>query len=186
MAEPDAGPWPIPLQRSVPRLLLLVATRTAIGTWGILTALSTFGVVATVLNLASGLVIAYSVSFAAYLFSLSLEAAPGELRVRSLFWTGRYRLRKGEVRRAWVGRARGRLETRVGGLGVHVGHGQLGGESLVDVIALDRTASLVMVPVEGGRFAIAPASEVQLIDALAIATARRAAGRMGAEEPQGK
>lgn len=175
MAVPDAGPWPIPLQRSVPRLLLVVGIRALIGVAALLTALATFGVVATVLNVAGAVVLAYAALLGAYLFTLRLEAAPGQLRVRSLIGSRTYRLRRGEVRRLWVQFSRRPLEARVGGLGIRIGEGQLGGETLVDVIALGETSTLLMVPVEGGRLAVSPDSEAALMHALAQAT-RVAAG----------
>jgi len=57
----------------------------------------------------------------------------------------------------------------VAGLGVRFGEGQLGGEMLIDVISLDESTTLLMVPVQGGRLAIAPESEATLMDALSLA-----------------
>ena len=170
MPDSSAGPWPIPLRRSAPRLLVVVGARAAVGAAAVLTAFTTFGVIATILNMAGAVVIGYALLLGAYLFSLHLEAVPDELRLRSLFGTRRYRLRKGEVKRLWVQFLRRPLEARVGGLGVRFGEGQLGGERLVDVIALDRTATLHLVPVEGGRLAIGSASEYALMEALQLAT----------------
>lgn len=170
MAVPDAGPWPIPLQRSVPRLVAVVVLRAAVGVAALFTALTTFGVVATVLNLAGALVLAYAVLLGAYLFTLRLEAVPGRLRVRSLLGTRTYRLRRGEVTRLWVRFSRRPLEARVAGMGIRFGEGQLGGETLVDVIALGETSTLLMVPVDGGRLAISADSEATLMDTLALAT----------------
>jgi len=169
MAVPDAGPWPIPLRRSIPRLAAVVGLRAAIGLAAVLTGLTTFGVVAAAIYLAGGVVLAYALALGAYLFTLRLEAIPGHLRLRSLFGTRTYRLRKGEVRRLWVRFSRRPLEARVAGLGVRFGEGQLGGETLVDVISLDESTTLLMVPVEGGRLAIAPDSEATLMDALKLA-----------------
>jgi len=165
-----AGPWPIPLRRSVPRLLAVVAVRALIGLAAMLTALTTFGVIAQLLMVAGTIVLVYAIGLAAYLFSLRLEAVPNELRLRSVFGTRRFPLRRGEVKRLWVQFSRRPLEARVGGMGVRFGEGQLGGEHLVDVIALDESTTLVMVPVEGGRLAISPLSEPALLDALARAT----------------
>lgn len=170
MDRSPAGPWPIPLQRSRARLLLVAGLRAIIGVAALLTAVTTFGVIATVLNLAGIFVLAYAGGLGAYLFTLRLEAIPGHLRLRWIFGARTYRLRKGEVTRLWVQFSRRPLEARIGGLGVRVGEGQLGGERLVDVIALDRTVTLHMVPVEGGRLAIGAASEPALIDALKLAT----------------
>jgi hypothetical protein len=169
MAVPDAGPWPIPLQRSVPRLVLVVVVRGAIGVAAILTGLATFGAVATFLNVAGGVALAYSIGLGAYLFSLRLEAIPGRLRLRSAFGSRTYRLRRGDVTRLWVQFSRRPLEARVAGMGVRFGEGQLGGETLVDVIALDQVSTLLIVPVVGGRLAIAPESEEVLLDALHLA-----------------
>ncbi len=170
MADSSSGPWPIPLRRSLPRLLLVVGLRALIGAAGVLTATTTFGLVATTLYLVGGIVLAYAVLLGAYLASLRLEAVPNELQLRSVFGTRRYRLRKGEIKRLWVRFSRRPLEARVAGLGVRFGEGQLGGERLVDVIALDEATTLLMVPVHGGRLAISPESEATLIEALALAT----------------
>jgi hypothetical protein len=170
MAVSDAGPWPIPLQRSVPRLLAVVALRAGIGLASLLTALTTFGLVATVLNVAGGVVLLYAAGLGLYLFTLRLEAVPGHLRLRSMFGSRSFRLRRGEVTRLWVQFSRRPLEARVAGLGVRFGEGQLGGESLVDVIALDEASTLLLVPVDGGRLAVASDSEASLIDALRMAT----------------
>ena len=169
MAVPDAGPWPIPLRRSVPRLAAIVGLRAVIGLAAVFTALTAFGVVAAVLYLAGGVVLAYALGLGAYLFTLRLEAIPGHLRLRSLFGSRTYRLRKGEVRRLWVRFSRRPLEARVAGLGVRFGEGQLGGEMLVDVISLDESTTLLIIPVDGGRLAIAPASEADLLNALLLA-----------------
>ena len=169
MAVTDAGPWPIPLRRSVPRLAAVVGLRAAIGLAAVLTGLTTFGVVAAVLNVAGGVVLAYALGLGTHLFTLRLEAIPGHLRLRSLFGSRTYRLRKGEVRRLWVRFSRRPLEARVAGLGVRMGEGQLGGETLVDVISLDESTTLLMVPVEGGRLAIASKSETTLLSALRLA-----------------
>jgi len=40
---------------------------------------------------------------------------------------------------------------------------------LIDVISLDESTTLLMVPVQGGRLAIAPESEATLMDALKLA-----------------
>jgi hypothetical protein len=149
-----------------PRLALVVGLRAAVGVAAIITTMATFGFVAAILNLAGAACLLYGLLLGLYLLSLRLEAVPNELRLRSLFGARRYRLRKGEVRRLWVKFSRLPLEARVGTLGVRVGEGQLGREKLVDVIALDRASTLLMVPIEGGRLAVAPESEGTLLEAL--------------------
>jgi len=145
---------------------MVVALRALVGLAALFTAAATFGVVATVLNVTGLAVLVYALLLGFYLASLRLEAAPNELRLRSLLGTRRYRLRKGEVRRLWVQFSRLPIEARVGNLGVRIGEGQLGGERLVDVIALDHVSMLLMVPVDGGRLAVAPDREWILVDAL--------------------
>jgi hypothetical protein len=172
MTEPEAGPWPIPLQRSPMRLLLIVGLRGLIGVAALLTALTTFGTVATILNVAGLFVVVYALVLGVYLFTLRLEAIPGHLRLRWLLGARTYGLRKGEVTRLWIQFSRRPLEARVGGLGIRLGEGQLGGEKLVDVIALDSVSTLLMVPVEGGRLAVAPDVELHLLSALSAATGR--------------
>ena len=166
VAQSAAGPWPIPLRRSIPRLAFVVGLRAAIGVAAIFTATATFGLVATILNLTGAACLLYALLLGLYLFSLRLVAIPNELQLRSVFGTRRYPLRRGEVRRLWVQFSRLPLEARVGTVGVRVGEGQLGAEKLVDVIALDQVSTLLMVPVEGGRLAVAPENEGTLISAL--------------------
>jgi hypothetical protein len=171
MTAEASGPWPIALRRNSVRLLILVGLRAAVGMFALLTASATFGTVATVLNVVGALCLTYSVALLAYLFSLRLETAPGELRIRSLLGTRRYALAKGEVTRLWVQFSRRTpLEARVAGLGVRVGEGQLGRKMLVDVISLEDSQTLMLVPVRGGRVAVAASSEPELLDALERAT----------------
>jgi len=171
MDEPIPPPWPIPLRRSALRLAFVVGLRGGVGIAALVTSLLTFGVVAMALLVAAAVCLVYAAALGAWFLTLRLEAWPGELRVRSLFGSRRYRLRKGEVRRLWVDRSSLSVEARVAGMGVRVGEGQLGGERLMDVIALDRTSTLVMVPVEGGRVVVAAASEEAHLAALLNATA---------------
>jgi hypothetical protein len=171
MTDASAGPWPIRLRRSLVRLFLTLGLRAAIGVAAVLTAFATFGTVALVLNVAGLICLAYALLLGIYVLSLRLEATPGELRLHSLLGTRRYRLANGQVTRLWVQFSRrAPLEARIAGLGIRVGEGQLGQEKLVDVISLDRSATLLMVPVVGGRLAVAVESESELLKALGAAT----------------
>ena len=117
------------------------------------------------------IVLGYSMLLGLHLATLHLEARPNELMLSSVLGRRSYRLRKGEVRRHHLPRSwRSPLESQVGGLGVSLGRGELEGEKLVGVVALDRSANLLMVPVVGGRLAVAPASEEELLAALRAAT----------------
>jgi hypothetical protein len=171
MTDADQGPWPIRLKRSPMRLLLVVGLRAGIGVVGIATASRSPGAIGIVLTITGLIVLGYSLLLGLHLATLRLEARRGELRLSSVFGGRSYRLRKGELRRRRLPASwRSPLEARVGGLGVSLGSGVLEGEALVGVIALDRSATLIMVPVTGGRLAVAPASEEELLAALAAAT----------------
>ena len=151
--------------------MLVAGIRAWIGLAAIVTAQGAPGVVGDVLTAAGFVVLGYTVFLVRYLSTLRLEVRPGELRLRSVFGERRFRLTSGAVmrrrlRHAWLSP----VEATVGGFGVRLGEGQLGMERLVSIIALDRSQALIMVPVVGGRVAVAPASDDELLAALAAAT----------------
>lgn len=153
------------------RLLLVVGLRAAIGAVGIATGSLTPGTIGAALMAGGVIVLGYSLLLGLHIATLRLEVKPDVLRLSSVLGGRTYALRKGELRRHRLPHsARSPLEAQVGGLGVSLGSGELEGEKLVGVIALDRSASLIMVPVAGGRLAVAPASEDELLAALDAAT----------------
>ena len=171
MTDADRGPWPIRIKRSPVRMLVVVGLRAVIGAVAVATANLSSGTIATALMATGLIVLGYSMLLGLHLATLHLEARPNELRLSSVLGGRSYRLRKGELRRhrlppSW----RFPLESQVGGLGVSLGSAELEGERLVGVVALDRSATLLMVPVVGGRLAVAPASEKELLAALGAAT----------------
>ena len=172
MTDTTAGSWPIRLKRRSTRLLGVVGLRALIGAAAVLTGLTAPGTEGTVLRIAGAIILGYAALLGLYLASLRLEARPGELHLHSLFGTRRYRLAAETVMRLWLPRSwRSPLEADITGLGVRIGQGKLKGEKLVGVVALDRSATLLMVPAVGGRLAVAAASEDELLTALAAATA---------------
>lgn len=167
------GPWPIRLKRNPVRLLTVVGLRVLIGVLAILTGQTSPGTVGTALMVAGGIVLLYSVVLWLYLGTIRLEASSGELYLHSLFGTRRYRLAKGTVTRLNLPRSwRSPLGAGISGLGVRIGEGELKGEKLLGVVALDRSTTLLMVPAVGGRVAVAAESEDQLLNALAAATTK--------------
>jgi hypothetical protein len=171
MPDASGGPWPIRLKRSPTRLVAVVGVRALIGVAALVTAQASPGTVGTVLNIAGLIVFWYAAVLGSYLLSLRLVADAGELRLYSLLGTRRYRLVKGTVTRLRLPRSwRSPLEAGISGLGVRIGEGELKGEKLLGVVALDRSATLLMVPAVGGRVAVAAESEDQLLNALAAAT----------------
>jgi hypothetical protein len=170
---PDAadGPWPIRLKRSPMRLVAVVGVRALIGVAALATAQTSAGAIGTALTIAGLMVFWYAAVLGFYLVNLRLVADAGELRLYSLLGTRRYRLVKGIVTRLRLPRSwRSPLEAGISGLGVRIGEGELQGEKLVAVIALDRSATLLMVPTVGGRVAVAAESEEELLAALESAT----------------
>lgn len=165
------GPCPIRLKRNPVRLLTVVGIRGLIGVLAILTGQASPGMVGTALMVAGGIVLLYSVVLWLYLVTIRLEASAGELYLHSLFGTRRYRLARGTATRLNLPRSwRSPLEAGISGLGIRVGEGELKGEKLLGVVALDRSTTLLMVPAVGGRVAVAAESEDQLLNALAAAT----------------
>ena len=172
MTDTADGSWPIRLKRRPARLLGVVGLRVLIGAAAVFTGQTAPGVEGTVLRVAGAIILGYAALLGLYLGSLRLEARQGELRLHSVFGTRRYRLAAGTVTRLWLPRSwRSPLEADISGLGVGIGQGKLKGEKLVVVVALDRSATLLMVPAVGGRLAVAAASEDELLTALAAATA---------------
>lgn len=172
MTDTVDSSWPIRLKRRPMRLLAVVGVRALIGGAAMLTGQTAPGTEGTVLRIAGAIILGYAALLGLYLASLRLEARPGELLLHSLFGTRRYRLARGTVTRLWLPRSwRSPLKAETSGLGVRIGQGELKGEKLVGVVALDRSATLLMVPAVGGRLAVAAASEDELLTALAAATA---------------
>lgn len=165
------GPWPIRLKRNRWRLLVVVGVRALIGAAALITAQASPGTIGTALTLAGIVVIGYAVVLWLYLVTIRLEASGGQLVLRSLLGTRRFRLTKGTVTRLQLPRSwRSPLEAGVSGVGVRIGVGELQGEKLLGVVALDRSATLLMVPAVGGRVAVAAESEGELLNALEAAT----------------
>jgi hypothetical protein len=165
------GPWPIRLKRNSTRLLAVVGLRALIGAAAVLTAQASPGILGSALRVAGGIVVIYSVLLWLYLATIRLEASAGHLVLYSLLGTRRYQLAKGIVTRLRLPRSwRSPLEAGISGVGVRMGEGELKGEKLLGVVALDRSATLLMVPAVGGRVAVAAESEDELLNALAAAT----------------
>jgi hypothetical protein len=108
------------------------------------------------------------------LLTLRLEVEEAAVRTR---WLGGERLHPlvpGPVTRVRLrGPNASSLRSRTGWLGWTVGRATLRGEEWVQVVRLAPTPSAILVPTEGGRLAIAAASESELIEALSRAARAR-------------
>jgi hypothetical protein len=170
MSERTLAIAAIPLARAplrlllAPLILLLAGAVAAAG--GILVA----GAVGAALIGAGGVVAALGLYLAVMLLSIRLDVEVATLRVRWLGGGRHYMLSRGAVTRVLLrGEGAARLRPRFGALGWAFGRASLRGEERIEVIRLARTGSVILVPTDRGRLAIAPASEPQLIDALMAA-----------------
>jgi hypothetical protein len=161
---------PIPLARSPGRLLtppsiLLLAGGVAVAGGVQLGNLTGIGLVAAGL-----VVVALSIALATMLLSVRLDVEIATLRLRWLGGERRYTLVRGPVTRvALRGGEAARLRPRFGALGWALGRARLRGNEIVDVVRLSPSASMILVPTDRGRVGVAPASEQQLLAALAAA-----------------
>lgn len=105
-----------------------------------------------------------------------------------LHWLGgrrHYPLAPGPVTRVRLrGENASSLRARTRWLGWDLGRARLRDEEDVEVVRLARTATVILVPTERGRLAIAASSEEELIDALSrAARARQRLEQLAAEAP---
>ena len=111
---------------------------------------------------------------AVWLLGLRLDVQEAAIRVH---WPGGERLHPlvpGPVTRVRLrGDNASSLRSSTGWLGWTVGRARLRGEETIQVIRLARTPTAILVPTEGGRLAIAAASEAELIEALSRAARAR-------------
>jgi hypothetical protein len=111
---------------------------------------------------------------AAYLLSIRLEVEEAAVRLRWLWGERVYGLVPGPVTRVRLrGANASALRARTGFLGWAVGRARLRREETIEIVRLARTQTVILVPTERGRLAIAAASEPDLIDALSRAARAR-------------
>jgi len=161
---------PIPLARSNGRLLvvplvLFAAGSAAVGGGVLLGDAMGIGLVA------AGLVVAaLSLYLALMLVSVRLDVEVATLRLRWLGGERRYTLVRGPVTRvALRGREAARLRPRFGAMGWGLFRARLRRNENIELIRLARTATMILVPTDHGRVGVVPASEQQLLGALAAA-----------------
>jgi hypothetical protein len=160
----------IPLARSAGRLLtppliLFLAGGVAVAGGVVLGDAMGVGLVA------AGLVVAaLSIALGTVLLSVRLDVEIATLRLRWLGGERRYTLVRGPVTRvALRGSEAARLRPRLGALGWALGRARLRGNENIDLVRLSPSASMILVPTDRGRVGVAPASEQQLLAALAAA-----------------
>jgi hypothetical protein len=160
----------IPLSRSAGRMLtgpfiLLLAGAVAVA--GGVALSDAFGVGLVAAGL---LVVALSLYLALMLLTVRLDVEVATLRLRWLLGDRRYMLVRGPVTRvALHGNEAARLQPRFGAFGWGLGRARLRGSETIDVVRLAPSPSMILVPTDRGRVGVAPASEQQLLGALAAA-----------------
>ncbi len=154
-----------PLRLAAAPLFLLAAAGVAAG------AGLKLGTAAGIALLAAAAVLGVlSLYLAIILLSVRLDVEVAGLRVRWIGGSRRYVLARGPVTRVLVrGDGSARLRPRFGALGWAIGPARLRGSEGIEVVRLAPTATLILVPTDQGRLAIAATSERELIAALGAA-----------------
>jgi len=170
MTEHIVAIAPIPLARSVGRILAVPALLLLAGVAAVFGGANVGGLVGIGL-VAAGLVVgALSLYMAAMLLTVRLDVEVATLRLRWFGGERRYTLVRGPVTRvALTGEEAARLRPRFGALGWAVGRARLRREERIDIVRLAPTDSMILVPTDRGRLGIAPTSEEHLLSALAAA-----------------
>jgi hypothetical protein len=169
-------PAPVRLARDARTTLVIPAVLVAIG--------AALGIGAVRLASGPALVVMAGVGLVAAIVGVVLALRVGSLRLAVatdyLHLTGmgidrRYNLIPGDLKRV-ASSGLGRVAIRPGtaALAFAVGQAPLGAREKVDVIRLGATPSVVLVPTEQGRVALAAAVERELVEALMAAAAARA------------
>lgn len=120
---------------------------------------------------AAGVLVLAALALAVVPLTLRLEVEVGGLRVRWLFGSRRFRLMPGAVTRAGMSGERAAIRTGLrGAVGWIYGRTRLRGEEPIWIVRLAGTESVILVPTDLGRVAIAAASEGELLEGLAAAS----------------
>lgn len=170
----------VPLARSPVRMLApafvaLLVGAAALGVGAVLVAQVGLGAPVIALLVGGGVAFAIGLWLAARVLSLRLLIEPGYLHLRGLGTDRRFKLARGKLARVpTAGPRKVGLPVRLGSLGWTVGQAALPSGERVHVIRLGATPSVILVPTEQGRVALAVASEAAFVDALVAAASIRA------------
>jgi hypothetical protein len=160
----------VPLARAPMRLLVVPLVLLGAGVVSAVAGAIVSGAAGIGLVAAGGVVAVLAGYLALVLLTMRLEVEVAALHLRWLGGNRRYVLARGAVTRVPLrGPGAARLRARFGALGWAVGPATLRGSEAVEVVRLARSPSLILVPTDQGRLAVAPASEQALLDALGAA-----------------
>ena len=160
----------IPLARAPARLLVGPLVLLAAGAVAAAGGVRIGGLGGVGLVAAGVVVVVLAVYLALVLFSLRLDVEVAMLRLSWIGGERRYVLSRGAVTRVMLhGAGAASLRPRFGALGWGLGPGKLRRSERIELVRLARSESVILVPTDRGRLAIAPAAEQQLITALGAA-----------------
>lgn len=181
----------IRLARSVPRLLVVPFVVGVAGAAAIAAGLLVAGGVAGIaLAGLGGVLVAGAVVSGLILLSVHVDVEEAAVVIGQLGGARRFVLTPGPVTRVRVrGPNASRLRPRLGAMGWGIGRARLRGEEDIELVRLARTLTVILIPTERGRLAVAPARDEELLDALSRAARARqrietAASAMPAPQPE--
>lgn len=158
------------LARSLPRVLALPAALVLLAATAGTAAWLAGGTLEVGLGVLAGALIASAAAIVVLPLTLHLEVEVGGLRLRWLGGGRRYHLVPGPVTRAPMRAAGERvIRTRFGILGWAYGSARLRDGERISIIRLAGAPTVILVPTDHGRLAIAAASEAELLEALGAA-----------------
>lgn len=164
----------IRLDRSLPRLLGVPLVVIAAGAGAIVAGVVSRGTSGLALMVLGGIVTLAGLVAGLALLSVRLDIEDALIRLHWIGGERRYPLARGAVTRVAVrGPHASQLRPRFGALGWGLGQARLRGEETIDVVRLAATRTVILVPTEHRRLAIAPHSEGELLEALSEAAQAR-------------
>ena len=191
MSERVAPIARIRLARSVPRLLVVPFVVGVAGAAAIAAGLLVAGGVAGIaLAGLGGVLVAGALVSALILLSVHVDVEEAAVVIGRMGGARRFVLTPGPVTRVRVrGPNASRLQPRLGAMGWGIGRARLRGEEDIELVRLARTRTVILIPTERGRLAVAPARDEELLDALSRAARARqrietAASAMPAPQPE--
>jgi hypothetical protein len=173
----------VPLARAPRRLVAAPLGAIAVGAAAAVLGVLLGGLAGIGLAIAGALTILLAAWLGLVLLTIRLDIDVSSVRVSWLGGERRYALVRGPVTRvALDGPQAVSLRARFGAFGWILGRATLRGEERIEIVRLAPTRSLILVPTEGIRLAIAPRSEGDLIAALTAAA--RVQQRLDAARPR--
>ncbi len=165
----------IRLARSWPRLLALPLLLLLLGAAGAVVGVFVIrGPLGVGIAGAGGFIGLAGIAIAAVLASVRVEIEESAVRLRRIGGERVYPLTPGPVTRVRLrGENASTLRSRSRSLGWSLGRARLRDEEDIEIVRLARTPTVILLPTERGRLAIAPADDAELLDALARAARAR-------------